>query len=175
MFVKIKQEMFPTLGDQALIAACFQPIIQAYKEIQTRGEDFSTGLFQELSSGQQALFAFRVYHTHAIKSQADFYWWSAYFLAQPARWAGLQSALRFFEDRATLPIVERMEELLRQRNHPRSITNFDISANDLEHDPQLMSQVKPLFVALQEADVITHHGIAVYIRKHPSAFVDLEN
>ncbi|CAN7751482.1 hypothetical protein LJR153_006749 [Paenibacillus sp. LjRoot153] len=174
MLVKMRQDMFHTLGDEALIAACFQPIIQAYKEIQTRGEDFTSGLFQELSPGQQALFAFRVYHTHAIKSQTDFYWWSAYFLAQPAKWAGIQSSLRFFEDNSTLPLVERMESLLRQRNHPRNITNnFDISTTDLEQDPELMSEVRPLYAALLEAAEITNKGIAAYIRNHPDAFVAL--
>ncbi|CAH1218534.1 hypothetical protein PAECIP111891_04746 [Paenibacillus allorhizoplanae] len=173
MLVKMRQDIFHTSGDEALIAACFQPIIQAYKEIQTRGEDFTSGLFQELSPGQQALFAFHVYHTHAIKSQADFYWWSAYFLAQPARWSGLQSALRFFEDSSTLSLVEQMESLLRKRNHPRNITNFDISTTDLEQDPKLMSEVRPLYADLLDAAEITHQGIATYIRNYPDAFVTL--
>jgi hypothetical protein len=173
VLVKMRQDIFHTSGDEALIAACFQPIIQAYKVIQTRGEDFTSGLFQELSSGQQALFAFRVYHTHAIKSQTDFYWWSAYFLAQSARWAGLQSALRFFEDSSTLPLVEQMESLLRQRNHPRNITNFDISTTDLEQDPELMSEVRPLYADLLDTAEITHQGIATYIRNYPDAFVTL--
>ncbi|CAN7205444.1 hypothetical protein [Paenibacillus sp. LjRoot56] len=173
MLVIMRQDMFHTLGDEALIAACFQPIIQAYKEIQSRGDDFISGLFQELSPGQQALFAFHVYHTHAIKSQADCYWWSAYFLAQPAKWAGIQSALRFFKDSSTLPLVERMESLLRQRNHPRNITNFDISASDLDHDPELMSEVRPLYADLLDAAEITHQGIATYIRNYPDAFVIL--
>ncbi|KRE58166.1 hypothetical protein [Paenibacillus sp. Soil750] len=173
MLVKMRQDIFHTSGDDALIAACFQPIIQAYKEIQTRGEDFTSGLFQELTPGQQALFAFWVYHTHAIKSQADFYWWSAYFLAQPARWSGLQSALRFFEDISTLPLVEQMESLLRKRDHPRNITNFDICATDLEQDPKLMSEVRPLYADLLDAAEITQQGIATYIRNYPDAFVTL--
>ncbi|KRF03185.1 hypothetical protein ASG89_23925 [Paenibacillus sp. Soil766] len=166
-------DIFQLLEEKALISACFQPIIDAYKEIQLRGEDFSSGLFQELTPGQRALFAFSVYYTHAIKSQADFYWWSAYSLAQPARWAGLLSGLRFFDDSATLPIVERMEELLRQRNHPRNITNFEISTTDLEQDFELLSEVQPLYTALLEASEITQQGIATYIRNQPDAFVVL--
>lgn len=111
MFGQMRQETFQLAGDKVLIEACFQPIIHAYKEIQTRGGDFSAGAFQELTSGQQALFAFWVYHTHAIKSQADFYWWSAYFLAQPAKWAGIQSALRFaiFQKRRMIIRIIRHE------------------------------------------------------------------
>ncbi|OAS15502.1 hypothetical protein [Paenibacillus oryzisoli] len=169
----MSHDTLPLIEDTALITACFQPIILAYKEIQTRGEDFTSGLFQELTPGQQALFAFNVYHTHVIKSQADFYWWSAYFLAQPARWAGLYRALRFFEDRATLPLVEQIESLLRQRNHPGNITTFDISTTDLEQDAELMSDVRPLYAALLEASEITLRGIAAYIRNHTEAFVDL--
>ncbi|MDR6554440.1 hypothetical protein J2736_005669 [Paenibacillus qinlingensis] len=150
--------------------ACFQPLILAYKEIQSRGEDFTSGLYQELTPDQQALFAFWTYYTHAIKSQADFYWWSAYFLAQPAKWAGIQSALRFFEDSCTLPLVERMESLLKQRNHPRNMATFDISTTDLEQDADLLSEVRPLYAALLEARETTQHGIAAYIRNHPDAF-----
>jgi hypothetical protein len=173
MLVTMRQDMFHTLSDEALISACFQPIIHAYKEIQTRGEDFSAGAFRELTPGQQALFAFWVYHTHAIKSQADFYWWSAYFLAQPAKWAGIQSALRFFKDSSTFPLVESMESLLRQRNHPRKITNFDISASDLDHDPELMLEVSPLYTDMLEASELTLRSIATYIRERPSEFLAL--
>ncbi|WP_141333956.1 hypothetical protein [Paenibacillus sp. tmac-D7] len=174
MLVKMRQEAFNALDDEALGTACVDPLIKAYKEIQTRGDDFSTGLFKELSRGQKALFVFRAYYNHVMKSDANFYWWSAYFMAQPERWSGLKSGLRFFGDRNTLHVLESLEEILKKRNHPRSLENFDVSANDLHHDPELMSLVKPLFDNLHETVWITHKIIGTCIRSNPNDFVQFE-
>jgi hypothetical protein len=129
---------------------------KAYKEILTRGDDFSTGLFKELSRGQQALFVFRAYYNHAMKSDADFYWWSAYFIAQPERWSGLKSGLRFFGDRTTIHVLDSLEGILEKRNHPRNLENFYVSATDLNNDPELRSSVSHLYDNLREATSITH-------------------
>lgn len=174
MLVQLRRDAFNALDDEALGAACVEPIIKAYKDIQTRGEDFSTGLYKELSRGQQALFVFRAYYNHAIKSEADFYWWSAYFMAQPGRWAGLKHALLFFDDRTTIHVLESTEEILRNRNHPRGLENFDVSASDLNDDPELRSSVKPLYDRFKEAVSTTHGSIGAYIRNHPHDFVQIE-
>jgi hypothetical protein len=170
----MRREVFNALDDEALEAACVDPIIKAYKEIQTRGDDFSTGLFKELSRGQQALFVFRAYYNHAMKSDADFYWWSAYFIAQPKRWTGLKSGLRFFGDRATIQVLESLEEILEKRNHQRSLENFDVSATDLNNDLELRSSVSPLYDNLQEAASMTHKKIGVFIRNNPNDFAQIE-
>ncbi|NEW04435.1 hypothetical protein GK047_00150 [Paenibacillus sp. SYP-B3998] len=174
MLVKMRLEEFNALDDEALGAACVEPIIKAYKEIQTRGDNFSTGLFKELSRGQQALFVFRAYYNHAIKSDADFYWWSAYFIAQPERWTGLKSGLRFFGNHTTIHILENMEWILEKRNHPMSLDNFNVSAADLNNDPELKSSVSPLYENLREAVLLTHELIGICIRNNPSDFIQIE-
>lgn len=171
----MKREAFEAFDNEALEAACVDPIIKAYKKIQTEGGDFSTGLYKELSRGQQALFVFRAWYNHAVKSDADFYWWSAYFMAQPERWSGLKKSLLFFEDRAILLVIERMEEILNKRNHPRSLDNFDVSFNDdLNNDPKLMSSVIQLFLNLHEAASTTHTLISAWIRNNPNEFMQFE-
>jgi hypothetical protein len=175
LLVSMQLEAFEALDDEALESACFEPIIQAYKKIQTEGGDFSTGLFKELSRGQQALFVFRAWFNHAVKSEADFYWWSAYFMAQPERWSGLKKGLIFFGDRAILQVIERIEEILNRRNHPRSLENFDVSFNaDLKNDPELMSSVIQLYHNLHVAASTTHTLISAWIRDHPNDFVQFE-
>src|ERR1700730_13596212 len=164
----MKREVFNALDDEALEEVCVEPIIKAYKEIQTRGDDFSTGLFKELSRGQQALFVFRAYYNHAMNSDADFYWWSAYFIAQPERWSGLKNGLRFFGDRTTIHVLESMEGMLEKRNHPRRLENFDVSATDLNNDSELRSSVNPLYENLHEAASITHKKIGAFIRNNPN-------
>ncbi|WCK56225.1 hypothetical protein PP175_10070 [Aneurinibacillus sp. Ricciae_BoGa-3] len=174
MLVKMKWDAFNTLQDEALGLACFEPINQAYKEIQTRGDDFSTGLYQRLSDGQKALFIFRAYYTHVRKSAADLYWWSAYFMAQPGRWPALKNGLRLFGDRATRYLLEDLEASLRERNHPRNLENFDVSTQDLRYDPELCSSVSSLYAQLHEAAPITIKIIADYIRNHPGDFVQIQ-
>lgn len=73
MLATMSREAFQTMGDDELGTACFEPIIRAYKEIQTRGEDFASELYTQLSPGQQALFVFRPFYNHAIKSAPDLY------------------------------------------------------------------------------------------------------
>lgn len=156
MLVKMRRDAFNALDDKSIEVACVEPIIKAYKEILTRGDDFSTGLFKELSRGQQALFVFRAYYNHAMKSDADFYWWSAYFIAQPEIWSGLKSGLRFFGDRTTIHVLDSLEGILKKRNHPRNLENFYVSATDLNNDPELRSSVSHLYDNLREATSITH-------------------
>jgi hypothetical protein len=174
LLIKMRRDTFNGLDDEALGTACVDPIIKAYKEIQTRGDDFSTGLYKDLSRGQQALFVFRAYYNHVMKSDANFYWWSAYFMAHPGRWTGLKSGLRFFCDSTTIHVLESMEEILIKRDHPRSLENLDVSADDLNHDPVLMSSVSPLYDNLREAVLITHRTIGSYIRNNPNDFVQFE-
>ncbi|NOU98850.1 hypothetical protein [Paenibacillus planticolens] len=174
MIVKMRQETFEALADGAIEVACVDPIIKAYKDILTRGGDFKSGLFKELSRGQQALFVFRAYYNHALKSVADFYWWSAYFIAQPERWAGLKNGLHFFGDHAALHVLESMEKILHQRNHAMCLENFKVSFNDLNNDPELMTSITPLYDDLCQTSLKTHQIIGSFIRNNPHDFVHIE-
>jgi hypothetical protein len=78
--VKIRRQEFDSLEDAALGRACFEPIIP-----KIRGKDnvVKAQVYKQLTTGQQALFMFNAYYNHASNSLAEFYWWTAYYPAQP--------------------------------------------------------------------------------------------
>lgn len=159
------------MDDLTLISTCFAPIIQAYKESETSGEDFSEGGFKRLSAGQQALFPILAYCKHAEKSEADLYWWTAYFMARPKRWQGVKEGLRFFGDKSTLEVVETMAAVLAERNHPRSLDHFNVAYDDLQKDAELLGIAAALYTKLLAGLPSTYRVIADYIRQRPRGFI----
>ncbi|GGG77482.1 hypothetical protein [Paenibacillus radicis (ex Gao et al. 2016)] len=174
MLTVINKQTFASFDDESLASACFKPLITAYKDIESRGGDFSAELYPLLTSGQKALFVFRTHYLHAIQSEADYYWWTAYYLAQTPRWEGLLQSLRHFDDPEMLALLERTEQSLRQRNHPRSLANFDVSLQDIDRDPQLHAEMSDFYLLYKEASLWTYKQIAHYIRLHPEQFVHFE-
>ncbi|WP_052350534.1 hypothetical protein [Paenibacillus gorillae] len=174
MLTAINRQAFISYDDESLASACFKPLITAYKEIESRGGDFSAELYPLLTSGQKALFVFRTHYLHAIKSEADYYWWTAYYMAQPLRWKGLLQSLKYFDDSEMLALLERTEQSLRQRNHPRNLANFDVSLQDMETDPKLHVEMSNFYHFYLEASHSTWNVITRYIRLHPEQFVHFE-
>lgn len=110
MFVKMSRQVFDSLEDAALGEACFEPIIPVI-----RGKDISvkTQVYEQLGTGQQALFMFYAFYNHAIKSLDEFFWWSAYYLAQPKAWSEVKVGLRYFKADALLKLLDEMEGILK--------------------------------------------------------------
>ncbi|RJE87505.1 hypothetical protein D3P07_14330 [Paenibacillus sp. 1011MAR3C5] len=171
IIANLVREELEKMDDRALGAACFAPLINAYKEVEGNGGDFVLTVYNRLSKGQQALFAFWTYYSHIRESKADLYWWSAYFMAIPLRWEALQASLRHVGDSGTLEIVKAMEAALSERGHPRSITNFNVSFDDLDNDKELSAIVSGHYDHLLSALPATLGSIAAYIRAHPDEFI----
>lgn len=93
LLVNMNRHMLERLDDWALVSACHEPLILAYKAASAQGED-GRQLFSEMTPAQQALFIFKVYHDHVCQSVEELYWWSAYFMAESGRWAALIGSLR---------------------------------------------------------------------------------
>ncbi|RUT33504.1 hypothetical protein EJP77_07605 [Paenibacillus zeisoli] len=161
------------LGDEELGQACFDPLIQRYKEEQTLGNDL-TILFNQLTRGQQALFVFQTHYVHASESLTEFYWWSAYFLATGMRWTGLKSSLGYFGEDELLDILESTEKVLVETGHPRSLEQFDLSRDHLHQHPKLLASIEVLEERYQEVVPGVRKRIAAYIRSHPEEFIQLE-
>ncbi|GKU76364.1 hypothetical protein [Paenibacillus sp. L3-i20] len=173
MLAILKQEDFNTMNNVDLGTACFKPLIQVYKRAQTEEQNFATDIYPHWSSGQRALFIFWTYYSHVKKSEADCYYWSALYMAQSERWSGLFRGLQFFEDRDTLPLIEEMDALLKKRNHPRSMSDFNVSYDDINNDPLLHEQISVWYAKLLVALPITIALISDYIRLHPDQFTEL--
>lgn len=165
------REEIEAMDDMALGAACFMPLIQVYKQVESEGGNFVETIYSRLSKGQQALFAFWTYYSHVRESKADLYWWSAYFMAHPQRWKGLHSSLRYFNDSATLEIVQDLEAALTERGHPRSLSSFDVSLDDVKRDERLSAIATVYYDKLLVALPRTLNSIATYIREHQDDFI----
>lgn len=172
---KIKREEFDILDDGSLGSACFQPLLQAYKDIRTRRDD-EIRFYSALTKGQRSLFfIFRAYHEHVSKSPADLYWWSAYFMAQAGRWPSLKRGLSYFEDHEAVSFVEDIEKVLIESGHPASVENFNLSAQDLQNDPDMLSSFNSFYARYQQISPATIQRIGQYIRSNSSEFILYEN
>ncbi len=75
-------------------------------------EDTNIGVkerfYEELSEGQRALFMFHVYYNHISKSLIEFYWWNAYFMAQPKSWTALKACFKYLSDESFLSSLRKL-------------------------------------------------------------------
>ena len=171
MLVKINRNKFDELDDFALTSACFDPLIQTYKEIRNFNGDVIQ-FYNDLTVGQKALFMFRTYYDHVNKSREHLYWWSAYFMVQ-GRWPTLKEGLIYLEDQAAPTLLEDIDEFLTKRNHPKVLGNFDFSYSNFESDPELFLAFKTYYERYQENTPKTIERIGAYIRSHSSEFVEM--
>lgn len=145
----MKRREFDSLPQEALWDVCFKPLIDVYKD-RMAGATFDDSpkikeqFYQELTFGQQALFTFHVYYNHAIKSLEEFYWWSAYFRAQPKIWSIIQSGLNHIRDYQMLELIENVETVLKKYKHPSSLEGFHVTREDLIRNQELLASISPL-------------------------------
>lgn len=175
MLVQLKQKDLDTLTDEALLSACFNPLIMEYKKRMSKQAGNSSGLkeifYQELTTGQKALFVFRVYYDHAIESESEFYWWSSYYLAQPKIWTSIKGGVKYFQDPMMYPLLEDIESVLRKNDCPDTLDEFTISREDLERNTELSNDMKPLYSRFSEHASITIENICSFIRNNSEDFL----
>lgn len=176
MLLKLNREAFDSIDDTVLWSVCFEPIIRGYKKKMSKQtpeseQEIKLGFYRQLSDGQRALFMFLAFYNHAKKSLAEFYWWSAYYYAQPGVWHEITGSLRRFEASGMLQIFEKMEKLLAARNYPKNLESFKATYEDLTHDSVLLSLVSPLNKQFNEISPATLLKIGNYIRSNPNEFV----
>ncbi|MCR8842857.1 hypothetical protein NQ117_04120 [Paenibacillus sp. SC116] len=158
--------------DNQLVEACFQPLIQAFKQVRiTNGDE--AAFYEELTLGQQTLFMFRVYYDHAIVSREDLYWWSAYFYAQPRKWSALKQGIEYFDAKEILRIFTNIESLLATKAYPRHLDDFIYTMKDLELDSSLMTAFDAYYIDFQHYAVLAIQHAAQYIRSNQNDFVQL--
>ncbi|CAH8244258.1 hypothetical protein WJ0W_001496 [Paenibacillus melissococcoides] len=165
----MNRHMLERLDDWTLASACYEPLILAFKAASARGDD-GRRLFSEMTAAQQVLFIFRVYHDHVRHSAEELYWWSAYFMAESGRWAALLGSLRQADDRHLLPLLQEIDALLTERQHPRPLNQFDVSRHDLEEDAELRSLFDALHGRYEAAASGTAAQIARHIRLQPEQY-----
>ncbi|WHY89802.1 hypothetical protein QNK12_19165 [Neobacillus cucumis] len=168
MEIKLSRQIFNSLEDSQLVRACFEPLIPL---IRVKSNKVKEEIYDQLTAEQKKLFIFNAYYNHACNSLAEFYWWSAFYLAQPKIWSELKSVLRYFNTDGMLKILFEMEQILKIQNHSKEVENFNVLYNDLDHNPELYSFVSPLFKNFNEVSHATLNLIGKAIRNNPTAFI----
>lgn len=177
--LKVKREQFDVLARDELFDACFEPMLQVYKQrMAEQPIENSTAMkeqfYQELTDGQRALFTFRAYYNHAIQSAAEYYWWSAYFIAQANIWSAIKAGLTYFGDDKLLENIEMTESLLSNRIQPGSPDEFNVKREELDHDKELHSLISDLYDAFVAAAPAAIHLINNKIERHYDDFIVIE-
>jgi len=173
----MKQAELVALPAEALCQACFEPLIQAYKQrMADSGHTLDKGQFyQEMTDGQQALFAWYIYYSHAKNGLPEFYWWSAYFYAQPEIWSQIQAGLFYFSQTNMAHLLNNVDAVLEQHEHPRHLDHFTITRETLYTEPQLTEAIRTLHEQFDQQTPDTIKQIGDYIQQHKTAFIEIES
>ncbi|QQP14621.1 hypothetical protein FJQ98_11800 [Lysinibacillus agricola] len=179
MIIKVKKEDFD-LNCSNLSQRCFEPLIRNYKVKVSKESNSSTvqvkeRFYEELTEGQRALFMFYVYYNHVSKSLIEFYWWSAYFMAQPKNWAALKACFRYFNDESFLLLLEKIEQELKRHNHPITLENFTITRDELNQNKDLQASFESLYVIFESIYPTTIKKVNNLIEKNLQEFIQIEN
>jgi hypothetical protein len=171
LIIKMNRSTFDFLKDTDLPKACFDPIIPL---IRAKGMDVKEEVYSQLTEGQEALFLYNAYFNHASKSLAEFYWWSAYYYAQPKIWSALRFALHYFQTYDLNQLLTEIEANLEVRDYPRNLETYKAAYNDLDHNQDLLDDFTALFSKLNSMTPGFQQTIGEVIRYNPSEFIHLE-
>lgn len=177
--IKINKDEFETIKFEELSLTCFEPLIKNYKN-RLAEQDYPNvhqireSFYGELTRGQQALFMFYAYYNHVSKSLTEFYWWSAYFMAQPKSWSAIKNSFLQFEDESMYQFLGKFETKLKQYGHPETLEAFEITREGFEQDKLLYSDIKSLHHEFEKASPMTIHKLNTYIHKNLQSFLDIE-
>ncbi|WMT42884.1 hypothetical protein RE628_11685 [Paenibacillus sp. D2_2] len=177
---KVKRQDLGALSQEELCNVCFEPLIRTYKQRMAdhtleNGSTIKEGFYNDLSEGQRSLFSFHVYYDHAIESLDEFYWWSAYFMAQPKIWYSIKSGLKYFGDDPMLQILERVESVLKKYNYPGSLDEINVTREDLALNQELLESIRSISYQFNEAAPTTIQNIGNYIRDNIKEFIVFED
>jgi len=176
----VDRQAFESSTDESLVWVCFEPIIATYKALMRENEAMGRDgviakvqFYKQLTSGQQALFMYCSYHHHAIQSQAEFYWWSAYFFAQPMFWLSLKKAFQYFGEDTMLKLIEEVEKVFTSRDDTLDIDHIHQMDQELNEDQRMFAAISPLDQMFRQFAPATLQRIGACIRRHPAEFVQL--
>ncbi|MFJ7661947.1 hypothetical protein ACIQXW_06035 [Lysinibacillus sp. NPDC097162] len=175
MLVKMKKQGF-NLTASDLSDKCFEPLIHLYKmgiSNETDTTQFKEQFYMQLSQGQRALFVFYTYYNHASKSLIEFYWWSAYYYAQPKSWLALKASAKYFEDKSLLVLFEKIEQVFLQNNYPNTLENFTVIREDLDKNKEIQASIISLHTMFDQIIPLTVRKINDRIEKNIQEFVEL--
>lgn len=180
MLIKVKKQDFDLRTNHDLSQRCFEPLVNIYKSQVYQETNLSLSQIKErfyvhLTEGQRALFMFYAYYNHVSQSLIEFYWWSAYFMAQPKSWSALKDGIRYFNDDSILLLLNETEQVLLQHNHPETIENFKITRGELHQNEKLQASFETLYTKFHDISPKTINKMNDFIKINIHEFVELED
>ena len=180
LITKVKRWELDSLSLEEVCNVCFEPLILAYKQRMAdhtleNSSIIKEKFYSDLTDGQRALFSFHVFYDHAVESLEEFYWWSAYFFAQPKIWSSIKSGVNYYRDEYMLQILESVESVLKTYHHPRSLDEFNVTREDIVRNQELLESISPLSNKFNEASPLTIQKIGRYIRDNLKEFILIED
>ncbi|MDX8361215.1 hypothetical protein [Cytobacillus sp. IB215316] len=179
LIVKMTRKEFDTLAHEELCKVCFEPLIIAYKNSMAEQtlqsmSAFKEQFYEQLTTGQQALFVFHMFYDHARKSVVELYWWSSYFYAQPKNWSSIKASVHHFQDIDMFKLLEEIESVLLQHQYPSSLEDYHITREDLANNKELITRFNRFHLQFIENTSKTIKLISKGIRGCPTEFVFIE-
>lgn len=177
MIAQMKKVEYDSLSDLALFNACFQPLILDYKSrmVKDNSSIVKELFYKDLTAGQKALFVFHVYYDHAIESPEEFYWWSAYYLAQPKIWSAITIGLQYLGDDRMYQLLEETEIILKSHNDANTLEKFTVTRENLGSNCELTVAIHSLYMNFNKISPQTIKGISKFIRNNPEIFLKIED
>lgn len=172
-------EELASMPPEKLGAFCFRPMIGVYKQKMSVTELKDSAavkelFYNELTTDQQALFSFFVYYYHAVDPLEEYFWWNAYFLAQPKIWSATKAALNYFDDYVQLQLLEEVEAALLSWGQPTSLEDFQTTREDLAKHGEWLTAMSSSHLSFLEAAPNSLRLIGKHILTRPESFFDLE-
>lgn len=179
IIIKMTNHDFDLLPYPDVSLKCFDSLIKIYKSRVTEANGdhslIKKNFYKELNEGQRALFMFYTFYNHACKSILEFYWWSAYFMAQPKTWSAIKAGIIFFDDKAFLQLIEDVEKELKKHNHPDTIEQFQVTRDDLGHNQQLKSSIETIYSSFKKTSPLSISKINNYVEQNFEEFISIQN
>ena len=177
MIAQMNKQEFDSLCDIALFNACFKPLILEYKNRMTKDNHSIVQelFYNELNTGQKSLFVFHVYYDHAIESTEEFYWWSAYYLAQPKIWSAIKRALTYLGDEHMYQLLTDTEFMFNKHNYPSTLAQFTVTRENLRNNEELAVAINSLYDSFNNRAPQTVKYISDFIRNNHTIFVKFKD
>lgn len=153
-----------------LSCMCIEPML-----LSVRGKDLASkaDVYNQLNEGQQALYMFYAFHNH-IKSPAELYWYTAFFMNEIHGWNGLLQGIRYYPTPQLLSVLEQVEGIVTQKNKQADGSWTEATVLDVDKDQALSDSINKLYPNYLAA---AHHTIQLmnqHIRDNIEQYAEIE-
>ncbi|MFF2754257.1 hypothetical protein ACFVR1_11010 [Psychrobacillus sp. NPDC058041] len=94
-------------------------------------------------------------------------------MAQPKSWLAIKAGIKYFNDEPMLSLLEEIEIVLKQHNHPDTLENFAVTHEELDQNKELQDSVSSLHARLNSTSPLSIGKINNYIEKNIHEFVEI--